>query len=72
MPVDAAPVKLDDLPDILTAAQVARVLQCSEEHVYTSWRRREMPHFKVGRLVRMHKQALIDYIRGDGGEVINR
>ena len=54
--------RLCDLPDVLTADQVANVLQCSEEHVYTMWRKRILPHFKVGRLVRMHKQSLLEWI----------
>ena len=53
---------LQDFPDVLTAEQVADVLQCSVEHVYTMWRKRQMPHFKVGRLVRMHKRTLIEWI----------
>jgi len=67
MAIDTVPARLSDLPDVLTASQVASVLQCSEEHVYTMWRRNEMPHFKVGRLVRMHKQALIDFMVGGKG-----
>lgn len=55
-------VHLHELPDVLTATQVANVLQCSEEHVYTMWRKRQLPHFKVGRLVRMHKHALLEWI----------
>lgn len=58
------PATLDQLPDVLTAEQVAHVLQCSEEHVYTLWRRSQMPHFRVGRLVRMHKQTLIEWMTG--------
>lgn len=54
--------RLHELPDVLTAEQVAAVLQCSTEHVYTMWRKREMPHFKVGRLVRIHKQALVEWM----------
>lgn len=63
MPSNATSLNLDQLPDVLTAEQVAGVLQCSTEHVYVMWRRNLMPHFRVGRLVRTHKQMLLEWIK---------
>lgn len=58
--------KISDLPDVLTAQEVADFLQISKEHVYAMIRREEIPFFKLGRLVRIPKQDFIKWI-DDGG-----
>lgn len=54
--------RLDDLPDVLTARQIAGVLQCSEKHVQDLARKDRIPHFKVGRLVRFPKAQFVRWI----------
>lgn len=59
-----AQVRVDELPDVLTAKQVARVLQCTVRHVYTLCREGRMPCRKVGRLVRIPKVQFVAWLEG--------
>lgn len=59
-------MRLEDLPDVMTAADIARVLQCSDKHVYDLGARGVIPRIKVGRLVRFPKRGFIAWLESGG------
>ncbi len=54
--------RIEDLPDVLTVQQVAEVLQCSDKHVYDLAAEGAIRRIKVGRLVRIPKSALVEFL----------
>lgn len=56
--------RIEDLPDVLTVKQVAEVLQCSDKHVYDLAAEGAIRRIKVGRLVRIPRQALVEFLNG--------
>lgn len=56
--------RIEDLPDVLTVQQVAEVLQCSDKHVYDLAAEGAIRRIKVGRLVRIPRQALVEFLNG--------
>ena len=56
--------RIEDLPDVLTVQQVAEVLQCSPKHVYDLAADGAIRRIKVGRLVRIPKSALVEFLHG--------
>lgn len=53
---------LNSLPQLLTAEEVAGVMRVSKDLIYSMARDGEIPHVKLGRLVRIPKHQLIDWI----------
>ena len=58
--------------EVLTVAQAAQWLQISKNTVYELIRRGKLPHFRVGRGIRIFKDELIAFLRrlqaGQSGE----
>ena len=52
----------EELPDVLTAKQVAAYLQVSEDTVYRLVSRGELPGKKIGGSVRVMKSKLLEYL----------
>ncbi len=52
---------------LLTAAQVARILQISRSMVYYLVRRGDLPSAKIGRLRRIHRDDVQEYLRRHSG-----
>lgn len=50
---------------ILTAEEVANILNVSKETVYRLSRRNEIPHFYMGRLLRFSETEIINWINGN-------
>jgi len=63
--VGALPSSLDDLPDVLTVDEVARVLRLSRNGAYEAVARREIPSIRIGRRVLVPKRKLLSLINGD-------
>lgn len=55
-------MKLDDLDDILTVAEVAEYLKISRPTVYAAVTEKKLKPLKVGRVIRIHKTDLKHYI----------
>lgn len=53
-----APVKLADLPDVMTVEEAARFLRLARSTAYDAVHRGEIPTFRVGRRIRVSKLAL--------------
>ena len=51
---------------LLTAGQVAEILQISKARVYEDARRGIIPSVRIGRLIRFSQQALADWIARGG------
>ncbi len=51
------------LPDVLSAADVAELLDCSPETVEDRTRRRELPGVQYGRSWRYPREALLEVLR---------
>lgn len=49
-------------PDVLTVPQAAHLLQMSKSQVYAYCAQGVIPHVKIGRLVRIPKRALIQWL----------
>ena len=58
--------------EVLTVAEAAQWLQISKNTVYELIRRGKLPHFRVGRGIRIFKDELIAFLRrlqaGQSGE----
>ena len=52
----------NDLPDVLTVAELARFLNVSPKSVYQLLQNGEIKHRKIGRIYRISKQAIKDYL----------
>lgn len=59
------PVRLDDLPDVLTPDDVARVLQCARKTVYDYCRKGIIPHRKIGSMVRISRREFVAWLHGE-------
>lgn len=57
-------ITLNELPEIALATEVAAVLRYSPAFVYKLVREGELQGFGSGRLVRIRRQSVIDYIEG--------
>ena len=49
----------NQLPDILTVEEAAAFLRVSRWATYEAIRARQIPHIKIGRLIRIPKAALV-------------
>ena len=47
---------------LLTAKDIAEILQCSLQHVYNLVWRGEIPNVKVGGLLRFRKEQLVEWL----------
>lgn len=54
---------LKNYPDVLTVQQVAAILNVSRRSVYKLLEHNLMPYRKIGRIYRISKQGLIDYLK---------
>lgn len=59
-------VRIEDLPDVLTADDIASMLQCSPKTIYDMGARGIIPRVKVGRLVRFPKRGFIAWLEAGG------
>lgn len=57
------PFRVDELPDVATAAEVAHLLRMSRSAVHEAARRGELPSVRVGRRVLFLKEALLAVLR---------
>ena len=55
-------MKIDDLDDVLTVAEVAKFLKLSRPTVYAAVTQKKLKPLKVGRTIRIHKKDLRQYI----------
>ncbi|MBV1759260.1 MAG: helix-turn-helix domain-containing protein [Dethiosulfatibacter sp.] len=55
-------MKLDDLDDILTVAEVAEFLKLSRPTIYAAITQKKLKPLKVGRVIRIYKTDLKLYI----------
>lgn len=54
---------LKNCPDVLTVQEVATIMHVSLRSVYSLLRQGEMHHKKVGRIYRIPKCAIIEYLQ---------
>ncbi len=59
------PVRLEDFGDYLTPAEVAELLRCSRYHIYNLCNRGEMPHQRLGQLIRIPRKGLEEWLKGE-------
>ena len=56
---------LKNYPVALSISDVAEILNITPATVRRHIKRNDLPHIKVGRLVRIPKDSLISYLHGD-------
>ncbi len=56
---------LKKYPVALSTSDVAEILNITPATVRRHIKRNELPHIKIGRLVRIPKDSLIGYLHGD-------
>jgi excisionase family DNA binding protein len=57
-----APRELDEVPLVLRTEDVAELLRCDLATVYALVRRGELPHVRLGRSLRFHRDALATWL----------
>lgn len=57
---------MSDHPPILTVEQAAELLRCSTNTLYEACRRGEVPHLRIGRLIRIRYDQLMASFGGAG------
>lgn len=55
----------NNYPDILTAEQLAEILQMSTTHVYNLANKGELPCRKFGRCIRFSKKEIMELVLGN-------
>lgn len=55
--------------DVMTVAEVADLLRVGRNAVYDAVARNEIPHVRVGRLLRFHRSAVMQWLRGWSAQV---
>jgi excisionase family DNA binding protein len=58
-PSEHSSVQFDNLPDVLTVVEAARVLRIGRHTLYEAVRRKEVPAIRVGRKILISKSALM-------------
>ena len=53
----------DDAPSVLTIPEAARLLRIGRNQAYEAAKRGEIPAFRVGRSLRVPKEALLQQLR---------
>jgi excisionase family DNA binding protein len=48
----------DELPLVLSPAQVKKILQCGQNNIYTLFHRKDFPAVRVGRTFKISRDAL--------------
>ncbi len=56
---------LKNYPDVLSITDVAKILNVTSAAVRKHIKRNDIPHIKVGRLIRITKDSLVSYLHGD-------
>lgn len=56
---------LKKYPAVLTVTEVAEILNVTPATVRRHIKKNDLPHIRVGRLVRIPKDSLISYLHGD-------
>jgi excisionase family DNA binding protein len=56
----------DALPAVLTVEEIARLLKVNRKTVYDAVRARTIPFARVGRLLRFNRDAVLQWLRGQG------
>ncbi len=56
---------LKNYPAVLKISDVAEILNITPSTVRRHIKKNELPHIKVGRLVRIPKDSLISYLHGE-------
>lgn len=54
--------------EVLTLHDAAKLLQVSEKTLWTQARALEIPHFRIGKQYRFHRQQLLDWARSGNGQ----
>jgi excisionase family DNA binding protein len=62
--VSADAVKGDDVPDVMTPAEVAKILQVSEEDVAAAIKDKSLKARKIGKAYRISKESLQKFLEG--------
>jgi excisionase family DNA binding protein len=60
------PGMIDDYPDYLTPEQVREVLGLGKNATYDALKRGDIPSVRIGRLIRVSKEALKEKMNGKG------
>jgi excisionase family DNA binding protein len=60
-------IRLEDEPIVLTVPQAARILQVSENHLYSLIAQDLVPHLRFGKLIRIPRWGLLKYIADASG-----
>ena len=50
------------LPTLVGAAVIAAAIGCTAKHVYTLAKQNQIPHFRIGALVRFHPQEIAEWL----------
>ena len=61
-------MRIDDLPELAQVPEVASVLRCSNGMVYELIRSEILPAIRLGRLVRIHRDAVREARNGERGD----
>jgi len=59
---------VDDLPPVATVAEVAALLSCAEFTVRQMIRRGDLPHVRLGRLVKIPRDGVKAFLTPASGE----
>ena len=59
----------DETGDVLTVAEVAKLLRVGRNAVYDAAARGEIPHRRVGRLLRFHRAAVMRWLEAGWKQV---
>lgn len=60
----------DQEPVVLTVRQASRLLQCSENHVYSLVSQGKIPHLRLDKLIRIPRWGLLQFIAAQSGTII--
>ena len=61
---DIGAVRIDDLPDVLTVTQLAKVLRISKNTAYKLIREGRIRIKRLGRIIRISKHDLLIFVNG--------
>jgi excisionase family DNA binding protein len=55
---------VSDDPDVMTVDEAAAFLRVHRNHLYDLIGRRQVPHRRRGRIIRLSRDALIEWLKG--------
>ena len=61
---DIGAIRIDDLPDVLTVTQMAKVLRISKNTAYKLVREGRIRIKRLGRIIRISKHDLMIFVNG--------